>query len=105
MDNRPVSYDNAFADRTAFIRRGMYDCPFLDRRFIADLDGAVVAPQDGPVADIAALADPHVAYDNCRFAHVRAGPDNGLFSVKPVEHSSPPPCRLCASLISHYEDL
>src|SRR5208283_5562890 len=101
VDDRPVTQDDAVADGTTLVRRSMYDYSFLDRCFVAYLDGAVVAPQYGPMADIAALADSHVAYDNCRLAHVRADPHNRLPSVKPVKHSCYPPgpvCPICASI-------
>jgi len=64
------------------------DHPFLDCGPVSYLDGPVIAPEDGPVADVALLPYPHVPDHECRLAHVGARADSGPPSIKLVEHET-----------------
>jgi hypothetical protein len=66
VDHGPVAHSHSRADAGAFVWTGMNDDALFDGGFIANLDRAEVAAQDGAMANVATLADDDFSNDLCR---------------------------------------
>src|SRR5271157_6643494 len=86
MDNRSVTHNHPVAYRALLVGRRMNHDAFLYHRFIANVDSAIVAPEDRPVADVTVVTYSDVPDHLGRFTHVSVVADRRRSSVKTVKH-------------------
>ena len=88
MQYGPMPEGNPIADALHIARRAVDDDALLHGRTVADFDPAVIAADNGAVANIAIVSDNNVADNGGQFADLGILADNGLPVVKTVDHKA-----------------